>query len=56
MSILSSLFKAKDPDGERDRKPPMIECPRCGRFFPQRGHGHEPLCRDCAEIEKTLAS
>ena len=56
MSILSSLFKAKEPEGERAGKPAKIECPRCGRFFPKRGHDHEPLCSDCAKIEKSLAS
>jgi protein-arginine kinase activator protein McsA len=51
---LSSLFKSKEPHPERKEKE-MIECPRCGRFFPKQGHEHEPLCRDCWKIEKSLA-
>jgi formylmethanofuran dehydrogenase subunit E len=53
MGFLSSLIRGKEPpEGKQPRE--MIECPRCGRFFPRRGREHEPLCRDCAHIEKTL--
>ncbi len=54
---LSSLFKRRvtvEPaPGEKDD---MIECPRCGRFYQKRGHDHEPLCRDCWKLEKSVGT
>lgn len=51
----SFLFKAKRPaSGKGERE--MTECPRCGRFFPKQGHEHEPLCRDCWKMEKSLST
>jgi len=53
---LSSLFKRRvtvDPAGNKEE---MIECPRCGRFFHRHGHGHEPLCKDCWKLEKSVGT
>jgi hypothetical protein len=48
---LSSWFKGKGQAGKKAGVE-MIECPRCRRFFPQHGHAHEPLCRDCWKLER----
>jgi len=49
---LSAFFKSKGPEKTKDPMPEMAECPRCGRFFRRRGHGHEPLCKDCWKLMK----
>jgi hypothetical protein len=53
---LSSLFKRRVAVGPAERKEDMIECPRCGRFFHRRGHEHEPLCKDCWKLEKSIGT
>jgi hypothetical protein len=53
---LSSLFKRRVTVEPAERKEEKIECPRCGRFFQARGHDHEPLCRDCWKLMKSVGS
>jgi len=53
---LSSFFKGKG-SGEKKPEPAapeMLECPHCGRFFPKRGHAHEPYCRDCWKLLESV--
>jgi len=52
----SSLFKRRVTVAPAGSKEEMIECPRCGRFFHRRGHGHEPLCKDCWKLEKSVGT
>jgi transposase-like protein len=52
----SSLFKRRATAGQAGVKDEMVECPRCGRFFHKRGHEHEPLCKDCWKLEKSVGN
>ncbi len=53
---LSSFFKSKDAAEKKPGfvAPEMLECPYCRRFFHKRGHEHEPYCRDCWKLLKSV--